>query len=175
MELAQVTWGVLFGLPVRLLIFTAQPTLIPVSIFHDEPIVYLPRLETTRKVHRGDLSWLEGAAQYIFVHTMLEGCKYPICRKVAAPACFADFVMELDWVGFKICRRLSARPIVTAILRYQRYTFDTRSRTGCRPVKATEAIWNARLEGQRLWKIVSLATRGEELCSERLVNKSEMQ
>jgi len=109
-----VTRGVLLGLPVHLLVFSAQSTLIPVSNLCDEPVVHLSRLETTREVHRRDLLWVKGAMKYNFVHFMLEYCRYPVGGKVAAPAFLANSVMELEWVGLKNSCWLSARLIVAA-------------------------------------------------------------
>jgi len=117
MKLAEVTWGVLLGLPVCLLIFLTNSTFVIVPNLRDEPVVHLPRLETTSKVHRSDLLGCKDAAQYIYGHPILEYYKDPVCGEVAIPALPAYFIMEPDWVTFKVSGGLFARSIVTAAVR----------------------------------------------------------
>jgi len=116
-ELAQVTWGVLLGLPVCLLVSLTKFALIHFPNLRDEPVVYLLRLETAFEVHGGDLLGLESTAQYVFAHPILECCEKPVSGKVAAAAFFADFVMELHWVVFEVSWVFFSRSIIAAASR----------------------------------------------------------
>jgi len=111
-----MTWGVLFGLPVRLLVFLTETALIIVSNLRDESIVDLLSLETTSEVHRSDLLGFEDAREYIFVHPIPECYKNPVGGKVVAPTFLAHLAVELDWVKLEIGCRLMARSIITAAL-----------------------------------------------------------
>jgi hypothetical protein len=111
-KLAQVTWGVLLGLPVRLLVFPTKFALIHFPNLRDEAVVYLLRLETAFEVHRSNLLGLKNTAQYVCAHPILECCEEPVGRKVAAAAFFADFVMKLHWVAFEVSWGFFPRSIV---------------------------------------------------------------
>ena len=107
-----MTWGVLLSLPVCLLVFLTESTLVLASSLRDESVVHLLRLETTSEVHRSDLFRPKGATEYIFAHIVFESCKDPVGGKVAAPTFHADLVMELDRVAFGTSCGFLARSII---------------------------------------------------------------
>ena len=111
-----MTWSIFLGLPVCLLVLFTKPTFVVIPNLRDEPVVHLPRLETTSKVHHNDLLGCKGAIQYTLSHPILENYEGPFCGKVAVPTLPAYFIMELDWVMFEVSSRFFARSIVTTAI-----------------------------------------------------------
>ena len=67
----------------------------------------LLRFETANEIHRD-----ENVQQSFPVYSVLEYCKDPVGCKVTSPTFFANFVIEIDWVGLKNNRGLFAWPII---------------------------------------------------------------
>ena len=67
MKHAEVTWAAFQY------VILSSLHIVPTSSLHGKSVVCLPRRETTRKVHRGELSRFEGAAQ-----DNIESCKWRV-------------------------------------------------------------------------------------------------
>jgi len=81
---------------------------------------------------------------------MLECCKEPVGCKVTSPTFFANFVIELDWVGLKSNCGLFAGPIIAAA--FIGFTVGSRSGSGCRARVTDMAVGN--------WQLSGVSTRG---------------
>ena len=124
-ELTEMAWGILLVLPSCPFTFLAEPTLVTLANFRNEPIVRLVRLEATREVHPRRLFAVEVTEKSLRSHTVLESLDDPTDGEGGASG-LAARVFEFEWIILEYGCRFLSGSVVGSFLRGWRIVRNTR-------------------------------------------------